>query len=146
MDPMWRIAAVAGAVALATGVMFALRYVFLAARRRRLRRLVDRFRYDREQLEAKFFDLARAAAGEDWDAAEFDGAAQFVRDRDAGRISALVEVVLLRGPRPASHATSLFHVHKGRWTTHGRMFENINPEEALERYHDRYEALPVRQS
>ncbi len=146
MDPIWRFALVGSAMAAAVAATVGLRSLWVASRRRRLRRLVDRFRFEREQLEAKFFDLARAHASEDWDAADFDGPARFVRDRDARRISALVEVVLLRGPRPASHATAIFHVQRGRWTTQGRMFENLNPEETLERYHDRYEALPRQQA
>ncbi|HVJ83626.1 MAG TPA: hypothetical protein VNC50_21345 [Planctomycetia bacterium] len=127
--------------------------------RRRLylyRRYIRDFAVEREQLEAKFFDLASQTgepSGWRWDGIEFDSSVSFVRDRSSGRVSALVEATIDLAPPEADaasedghevqHATAVFHVRRGHWTTKGRIFYNMSPREALHRFHDRYEALSV---
>jgi len=123
----------------------------------RLRNLLNRFAWQREQLEARFFDLAGRSgepAGWRWETIDFAQAVSFARDRSTGRLSALVEVeiglmpiespALAFGEEPLrrQHATAVFQVSRGRWITKGRLLDNMSPREALHRFPDRYEALP----
>jgi hypothetical protein len=118
--------------------------------------MIKKFAWQREQLEAKFGDLAAesTSGSEQWERIDFNAPVSFVRDRMSGRLSALLEVEIRRYPDihvlPSStdpkvqilHATAVFFVQKGRWTTKGRLLADMSPGEALFRFPDRYEALP----
>jgi hypothetical protein len=123
----------------------------------RLRTLLNRFAWQREQLEARFFDVAGRSGeppGWRWETIDFARAVSFARDRSTGRLSALVEVeiglvpsgtptlAIGEEPQRRQHATAVFQVVRGRWTTKGRFLDNMSPREALHRFPDRYEALP----
>lgn len=120
--------------------------------------LARRFAYQREQLEAKLLDLASEAGepeGYRWLDADFLGPVSFARDRGTGRLTALVEVVIDLAPLDSEdgsdqdeatdrrRATAVFHVHRRRWTTSGRVLFNMSPTEAVHRLQDQYEALAL---
>jgi hypothetical protein len=146
---------IAAAVVAATVVLLTAALAPLWRRRGRLqlRRLLQRFLWQREQLEARFYDLARKNAPDPhaWDSIEFGSAVSFVRDRSTGRISALMEITLTPSDRTPSdptasaageiHATATFLAVRGRWTTDGRVLYNVSPRQALRLYPDRFEAL-----
>lgn len=145
------------AVVVAVFTFYATRPFWRRRTQLRLRTLLNRFAWQREQLEARFFDVAGRTgepAGWRWETIDFAHAVSFARDRSTGRLSALVEVeiglvpshspALAFGEEPLrrQHATAVFQVARGRWITKGRLLDNMSPREALHRFPDRYEALP----
>jgi hypothetical protein len=151
---------VVGAIAFAATAavtFFSMRPFWRRRNQIHLRNLLNRFAWQREQLEARFFDLAGGVGeppGWRWENVDFAQAVSFARDRSTGRLSALVEVeiglmptdspALAFGEEPLrrQHATAVFQVSRGRWVTKGRFLDNMSPREALHRFPDRYEALP----
>lgn len=151
------VAALISAVVVAVVTTYAMRPFWRRRIQLRLRALLTRFAWQREQLEARFFDIAAREgepAGWRWETIDFSQSVSFARDRSSGRLSALVEIEIGLVPRHApplpfgespprrQHATAVFHVVRGRWVTKGRLLDNMSPREALHRYPDRYEALP----
>jgi len=151
------IAGLISAIVVAVATAYAMRPFWRRRAQLRLRGLLTRFALQREQLEARFFDVAAdsgAPAGWRWETIEFARPISFARDRSTSRLSALVEVEIGLVPRHApplpfgepaprrQHATAVFQVSRGRWITKGRLIDNMSPREALHRFPDRYEALP----
>lgn len=100
----------------------------------------SRFRREREWLETGFLDaLSRLDAVERlrWEEAHWGDEVIWARDRQNGRLHALVGVEFDPDPfdeypdHPARHATVLFEFHRGRWRADGRRLDEVRPNEAV---------------
>jgi hypothetical protein len=106
------------------------------------------FRRQREFLEAKFFDLARASGkprGLRWLECDWQNEVDFARACDSGLLTAFVSVQIRFEAIPGGDmegiaavdtlrdATAVFHFQNGRWETCGRVFMNMTPTEAVTR-------------
>jgi hypothetical protein len=118
------------------------------------------FAQRRPELEQAFFREAAASGkprGLRWKALEWEPGAAFARERATGRLAALVGVTIqfeaveggdmegLPAVGNLRNASAVFFFHRGHWHTTGKAVFNLNPDEALARFGDRYEPLaPVR--
>lgn len=126
---------------------------------REVERALRLFRYQREQLEAKFFDLARASGkprGLRWLECDWQDDVTFARDLNSGLLTAFVGVNIrfeaveggdmedVEAVSTVRDAAAVFHYRNGIWGTGGRPLMNMNPEDALTRLHGQFEpvALP----
>jgi hypothetical protein len=156
MDPWWISAAVVLGVVLVAGGYWwngpgrLRRQAALLAKARRL------FKYQREQLEARFLELAAASGkprGLRWMDCDFDDEVAYARELRSGQLAALVGVTIRfeaieGGPMEdveAVHnlraATAVFYFRRGRWHTEGRALFNLNPTEAIAHYRHEYEMV-----
>jgi hypothetical protein len=116
----------------------------------------ERFRYQREHLEARFFHLAAASGkprGLIWKDCQWDDHVEFARDRTSGQILAFVGISLQFEAVPGSdmeglpavgnlrNASAVFAYHRGQWHTQGRAVFNLNPDEAIQHFQHQYERL-----
>ncbi|QDU64183.1 hypothetical protein Pan216_50720 [Planctomycetes bacterium Pan216] len=116
------------------------------------------FRLQRERLEAKFIELASSTGkpkGLRWEHCEFHSPVSFVRDRSSRQLSAFIEVTIrfsaiegegmeeVAAVNDLRNATAVFHYHHGHWGTGGRVLFNMNPEEAIHRYQEQFEPIPI---
>lgn len=120
-----------------------------AARRRRdTERAMNQFRMQREQLEAKFFDLARSSGkprGLRWLDGDWQSEVSFARACDTGLLTAFVSLHIrfeaieggdmegVPAVDTVRDAAAVFHYQHGRWGTGGRVLMNMNPSEAVTR-------------
>lgn len=126
---------------------------------REVERALRLFRYQREQLEAKFFDLARSSGkprGLRWLECDWQDDVTFARDLNSGLLTAFVGVNIrfeaveggdmedVEAVSTVRDAAAVFHYRNGIWGTGGRPLMNMNPEDALTRLHGQFEpvALP----
>jgi hypothetical protein len=115
------------------------------------------FAVQRPDLEAAFFQAAAASGrprGLRWQALEWEAPVAFARERDTGRLAALVGITIqfeavagsdMEGLPAVGNlrtASAVFFYHGGRWHTTGRAVFNLNPDEALEHFKGQYERLP----
>ena len=115
------------------------------------------FQRQRERLELQFFQAASASGkprGLRWKAIDWGSALEFARERDSGRLAALVGVTIqfeavegsdmegLPAVGNLRNASAVFFFHGGRWHTTGKTVFNLNPDEALAHFHNQYERLP----
>lgn len=133
---------------------------WLATRRKRQGAVHDRacknFLPQREHLEAAFLQSARLTGkprGLYWKGIDWNDAIVFVRERNTQTLHALVPVVIhfeaieggdMEGVEAVGlprAATAVFYFSKGRWKTGGRVLFNLNPSEALERFHKQFELV-----
>lgn len=127
-------------------------------RRRQMCRAVREFRLQREQLEAKFFDLASRCGkprGLRWVECDWKDVVTFGRDMRTGLTTAFVSVEIrfeaeeggdmedVAAVGTIRDACALFHYADGRWGTGGRALFNMDAQEALSRLAGQYERLPV---
>ena len=127
-------------------------------RRRETRRALDRFRLEREQLEAKFFDLARTRGkprGVRWINCDWLDRVTFARGIDDGMLAAFVGVNIsfeaieggdmedVEAVGMVRDAAALFHFHNGHWGTGGRALFNMDPQDALQRLEGQFEPVTV---
>jgi hypothetical protein len=120
----------------------------------RARRL---FGHQRERLELQFFQAASASGkprGLRWKSIDWGPAVEFARERDSGRLAALVSITIqfeaiegsdmegLPAVGNLRNASAVFFFHQGRWHTVGKAVFNLNPDEALAHFHNQYERLP----
>jgi hypothetical protein len=120
------------------------------------RRAVKLFRVQREQLEAKFFDIAsrlEKPRGLRWLECDWQDRVEFGRDLENGMLTAFVSVNLsfdaieggdmedVEAVGMIRDAAALFHFQSGTWGTGGRALFNMNPQDALERLRDQYSPL-----
>ena len=121
----------------------------------------EMFHLQREHLEAKFSDLAKSTGkprGLAWVEVEWDDGVRFVRDRRTGDMVALVGITIRFEAVPGGgmednpnvsnlrDATAVFNYYRGKWITEGRALFNMNPDVAIDRYHDQYQPVPARDS
>lgn len=126
-------------------------------RRREAENAFQSFRRQREMLEAKFFTMAGALGkprGLRWlDCQWQDRSVKFARDRQTGLITAFVGVNIrfeaieggdmedVAAVGTIREACALFHYQLGNWGTGGRALFNLDPEMAIQRFGNQYEAL-----
>ena len=117
---------------------------------------LQQFRMQREQLEAKFFDLARTSGkprGLKWLDGDWQSEVTFARACDTGLLTAFVglqirfeaiaggEMEGIAAVDTVRDAAAVFHYQKGRWGTGGRVLMNMNPAEAVTRLVGQFEPL-----
>lgn len=146
----------AGGVALL--VLVALTAIPLARRwrAREVRLAVQAFRRQREQLEAKFFDMARSLGkprGLRWLDCDWLSSTTFARDRQSGLLTAFVGINVrfeaieggdmedVAAVGTVRDAVAVFHFHKGFWGTGGKALFNMNADEALTRLTAQFEPV-----
>ena len=130
--------------------------------RRQARELEDarnRFRLQREQLEARFFDLAASLGkprGLRWIGCDWLSAVTYARDVQTGLLTTFVAVNIrfeaieggdmeeVEAVSTIRDAAAVFHYRNGRWGTGGRALFNMNPQDALQRLEGQYEPVAVR--
>jgi hypothetical protein len=134
------------------------RPILTALQKREAARAFDLFRVYREQLEAKFFDMASRLGkprGLRWLACDWQEEVCCGRDRQTGMLTAFVGVNLrfeaieggdmedVEAVGSVRDAAALFHFQNGQWGTGGRALFNMNPSFALERLSDQYEVVEL---
>jgi hypothetical protein len=117
-----------------------------------------RFLQQREHLEAAFFAAACASGlprGLRWKNCEWESEVAFARERETGRLAALVAVTIafeaveggdMEGVAAVGNlrnASAVFFFDGGRWRTTGKAIFNLNPGEAIEHFKGRYERLQL---
>ena len=147
------IAAIASAVAcVAVGTFwFARRFLgpsLVTRREAATAQALKQFRMQREQLEAKFFDLARTSGkprGLKWLDGDWQSDVTFARACDTGLLTAFVGLQIrfeaieggdmegIAAVDTVRDAAAVFHYQQGRWGTGGRVLMNMNPAEAVTR-------------
>ena len=114
------------------------------------------FKLQRERLEAQFLGAAAKTGkprGLRWVDCEWDDGVAFVRERQTGHIAALagftIQFEAIEGSDmeglPAvgnlRNASAVFFFQGGHWHTVGKAVFNMNPDEALQHFHNQYEPL-----
>ena len=109
---------------------------------------MKQFRQQRELLEAKFFDLARASGkprGLKWLDGDWQSEVTFARACDTGLLTAFVGLQIrfeaieggdmegVAAVGTVRDSAAVFHFQNGRWGTGGRVLMNMNPAEAVTR-------------
>lgn len=130
-------------------------------RKRELRLAYLDFKHRREQLEARFFDLARSLGkprGLRWIDCSWQDKVTFGRDRQTGMLTAFVGVNIsfeaiegedmedVAAVSTLREAAALFHYQYGNWGTGGRALFNMDPDAALDRLKDQYESIGFQSS
>lgn len=141
----WTALAVVALAGLAIGVLAGL--TWRRSKSQRIDRAKRDFHSQREQLEAKFLELAGASGkprGLAWEECDFENSVAYVRDRRTSQLSALVSVTIrfsaiegggmedVEAVDNLRAATGVFQWRSGRWTTDGRVLFNMNPIQAVE--------------
>lgn len=142
---------------IAAGVAVVLLLVFFGIGAATSRQARLRFNTQAERLRADFFAAAASSGkprGLRWKALEW--AAQeplLARDRASGEIVALAALTIqfeaiagsdmegLPAVGNLRNASAVFFYRRGAWHTTGKAVFNLNPEEALAHFKDRYEPL-----
>jgi hypothetical protein len=129
-----------------------------ALQKREAETAVRNFRTQREQLEAKFFDIAsRLGKPRDlrWLDCDWQDRVTFGREVDSGLLTAFAAVEIrfeaveggdmedVAAVSTVRDAAALFHYKDGSWGTGGRALFNMNPADALERLNDQYEPIVI---
>ena len=148
-------------IAIAAGVLAAgLAALVWAVLRKPKRATVERarklFHLQRERAEHQFFTLAARSGkprGLEWTDCEFEDGVSLARERQSGRLQALVGVTVrfkaIAGggmednpnvglPRAA---TAVFQLDGDDWTTAGRVIFNLNPAEAIKHHQQELEVV-----
>lgn len=127
-----------------------------ALQKREAETAVQKFRTQREQLEAKFFDIAsRLGKPRDlrWLDCDWQNRVTFGREVESGLLTAFAAVEIrfeaveggdmedVAAVSTVRDAAALFHYKDGSWGTGGRALFNMNPADALERLNDQYEPI-----
>jgi hypothetical protein len=120
--------------------------------------LQKRFLQQREHLEAAFFTAAGASGkprGLRWKDCEWENDVAFARERQTGRLTALVAITIafeaieggeMEGVEAVGNlrsASAVFFFDAGRWRTAGKAIFNLSPAEAIEHFKGQYERLQV---
>jgi hypothetical protein len=113
------------------------------------------FQLQRERLQEQFVRAAAASGkprGLRWKECQWDGAAEFARDRQSGQLAALVPVSIqfeaieggdmedVEAVHDLKNASAVFYFHRGQWHTVGKAVFNKNPDEAI-RHFKNYERV-----
>jgi len=125
-------------------------------RSREARQAAGAFRLQREQLEAKFFDLAilhGKPRGLRWIDCDWHSDVTYARDVNSGLLTAFVAVSIrfeaidggdmedVDAVHDVRDATAVFHYRRGRWGTGGKTLFNMNPHDAVTRLHGQFEPV-----
>lgn len=116
------------------------------------------FKIQREQLEAKFFDLACMSGrprGLRWQDCDWQHGTAFAWDLESGLLTAFVAVNIrfeaiagedmeeVTAVSTLRDATAVFHYQRGRWGTGGKALFNMNPTDAVARLGPQCEPVSV---
>ena len=127
-------------------------------RKQEVREAVRRFRLQREQLEARFFDMARSQGkprGLRWLDCDWQSDVTFARDLHSGMLTAFVAVNIyfeaieggdmedVEHVGTVRDAAALFHYQHGRWGTGGRPLFNMNPQDVVSRFEGQFEPVSL---
>jgi hypothetical protein len=111
----------------------------------------------RRDLERRFFESAAASGkprGLRWKACEWSLEAELAREKQTGRLAALIGVTVafeaiagsdmedLPAVGNLRNASAVFFYHQGAWHTTGKAIFNLNPNEVIERFAAQYERVP----
>jgi hypothetical protein len=122
-----------------------------------LERARELFTLQRDLLQDKFYQAASASGkprGLRWKHCQWDGPAEFARDRRSGEIAALLPVTIqfeavegsdmegLPAVGNLRNASAVFFYQRGQWQTVGKAVFNMNPDEALVHFKNQYERIP----
>jgi hypothetical protein len=148
--------AIAVPVTLLLGLLLAAPRLARRFRRRQEVSAVDLFRMQREQLEAKFFDLARGRGiprDLRWVECEWLPEVTWGRSIEDGMLTAFVGVNIrfeaieggdmedVEAVGLVRDAAAIFHFQDGRWGTGGRAMFNMDPVDAIDRLSGQYEPV-----
>lgn len=143
---LWQIAAagVSGVVAVALAAIPLAKWM----RRREVAQASREFKLQRENLEAKFFELASGSGkprGLRWVRCDWQPAYSLARDTQSGLLTAFVSIELhfeaieggdmedVAAVGTVRDACAVFHYQQGKWGTGGRALFNMNATDAVER-------------
>ena len=133
-------------IGVSTILFVAARATFRNLRRNYARRAQSIFYRRREWLEADFLTQAKRSGkprGLEWVDCDFEDEVSFARDKNNGRLRALVGVTISFEAIPGGGmeeveavsnlrcATAVFRFHQGEWVTDGRAIFNLRPIEAI---------------
>lgn len=147
------------AILFALAIIWAVRQPLRKRRRTREERAaLQAFRVQREQLEAKFFDLASSLGkprGLRWVDCDWQNSVSFGRDVNTGLLTAFVAVNIrfeaveggdmedVEAVGTIRDAAAVFHYQRGRWGTGGKALFNMNPQDALARLQGQFERVTI---
>jgi hypothetical protein len=112
------------------------------------------FRLQRERLEANFMSAAARSGkprGLLWKDCDFEDTIELARERQTGRLVALVSVTIqfeavegsdmegLPAVGNLRNASAVFYFDRGQWLTSGKAVFNLNPVEVIEHFKNQYE-------
>lgn len=110
----------------------------------------------RSDLEQHFFRIAAASGkprGLRWKSLEWEPGAELARDRQTGRLLALVGVTVafeavegsdmegLPAVGNLRNASAVFFHDRGGWQTEGKVIFNLNPDEVIAHFSGQYERV-----
>jgi hypothetical protein len=116
----------------------------------------ERFAGQRGELERAFFAAVVASGkprGLRWKAIEWQPGAEFARERQTGRLAALVGITIafeaveggdmegLPAVGNLRQGSAVFFHHQGAWHTTGKAIFNLGPEEAIAHFSSLYERV-----
>ncbi len=119
-------------------------------------RATQQFANDRAELEQRFFHTAAASGklrGLRWTSCEWSPGMELAREKQTGRLAALVGVTIafeaveggdmedLPAVGNLRNACAVFFYHEGAWHTTGKTIFNLNPDEVIERFGTQYERV-----
>ncbi|HEY2881395.1 MAG TPA: hypothetical protein VGJ15_03155 [Pirellulales bacterium] len=152
----WIIGVGALVAGIAVGVWLSRRH-YANSRQLQLTEAQRLFHRMREQLEAKFLQKAALTGkprGLRWADCEFENEVTYARDRQTRELSAFVAVSIkfeaiagggmeeVEAVGNAKYGTAVFHFDpRHHWQTEGRAIFNLNPSEAVHRFHDTLEPV-----
>lgn len=125
-------------------------------RAREVRQALRMFRCQREQLEAKFLDLAQVSGkprGLRWVDCDWQNSTTFARDRQSGLLTAFAGINIrfeaieggdmedVAAVGTIRDAVAVFHFHRGRWGTGGKALFNMNADDAITRLTAQFEPV-----
>lgn len=123
-----------------------------------LKRALAAFKLQREQLEARFFDLAAGSGkprGLRWLDCDWRNEVTFARDLQTGLLTAFTAVNIrfeaieggdmedVEAVSNIREAAAVFHYQKGVWGTGGRALFNMNPDDAVDRLSAQFEPVSM---
>src|SRR5262245_19637272 len=156
MEWLW-LAAPLGVLAVVAGVWL-WRPLRLLGHEIQVERARELFVLQRERLEAKFVTAASASGkprGLRWKDCAFENDLELARDRQTGKLVALVPVAIqfeaveggdmedVPAVAYAKNASAVFHFERGQWLTTGKAVFNMNPDEVIQHFKNQYVRVPV---
>jgi hypothetical protein len=116
----------------------------------------EQFLAARPALQGRFFEAASASGkprGLRWKGLDWGERVELAREKETGRLAALVEVTIsfeaveggdMEGVEAVGNlrnASALFFYHRGQWYTTGKAIFNLNPDEVIARFAAQYERV-----
>jgi hypothetical protein len=114
----------------------------------------ERLLKSRADLEQQFFEAASASGkprGLRWKSCEWSPVVELAREKQTGKLAALIGVTIafeaiegsdmedLPAVGNLRNASAVFFYHKGAWHTTGKAIFNLNPDEVINRFSAQYE-------